>query len=68
MIRLIVQTAAYLLVVYLGMVWTENPEQAELDWMRKRIEGYRRTAEFCGRRVIALENKYAQRIETGRMN
>lgn len=63
-----VRTLIYVVVLYIVLTYDQHPEEFELDMLRKRINGYRRVAEFCGRRVITLENKYATAIESGRMN
>lgn len=65
---MILRTVVYLFVVAVLMAYEQNPEQFELQLLRKRINGYRRVAECAGRRVITLEGKYATAVESGRMN
>lgn len=65
---MILRTVIYLGVVAVLMAYEQNPEQFELQLLRRRITAYRRVAEYAGNRVITLENKYSTAVESGRMN
>lgn len=44
----------------------QDPDQREMELLQKQIEGWRKAAEFCGRRVIKLEVRHAELAETNR--
>jgi hypothetical protein len=46
----------------------EDTDQREMELLQKQIEAWRKMAEFCGRRVIKLENKHTALAEANRIN
>lgn len=44
----------------------QDPDQREMELLQKQIKGWRKTAEFCHRRIITLEVRHATLAEQNR--